>query len=88
MKANIHPDYRTVIFHDTSADQYFKVRSTVQTDKTIPWEDGQEYPYVTLDVSSASHPYYTGQQRQESSEGRAAQFKRRYGSRFNAKKSA
>lgn len=62
MKENIHPQYRTVIFHDTSVDAYFKVGSTIQTDKTIEYE-GQRYPYVTLDVSSQSHPFYTGKQK-------------------------
>ncbi|WP_106476008.1 type B 50S ribosomal protein L31 [Phytohalomonas tamaricis] len=79
MKSDIHPTYRTVIFHDTNADTYFKIRSTIETDDTIEWEDGNTYPIVKLDVSSASHPFYTGQQRQVSSEGRAAQFQRRFG---------
>ncbi|GAB2792936.1 type B 50S ribosomal protein L31 [Halomonas shantousis] len=79
MKADIHPAYRTVIFHDTNADVHFKVRSTIQSNETIEWEDGNTYPLVRLDISSASHPFYTGKQRQASSEGRAAQFQRRFG---------
>ncbi|SPJ34049.1 type B 50S ribosomal protein L31 [Kushneria phyllosphaerae] len=78
MKAGIHPQYRTVIFHDTNADTHFKIRSTVSTSETIEFE-GDTYPLVRLDISSASHPFYTGQQRQASSEGRAAQFRRRFG---------
>lgn len=84
MKKGIHPNYRQVVFHDTSVDKYFKIGSTVETKRTIVWQDGVEYPYVTLDVSSASHNFYTGQQRQSSSEGRSAQFQRRFGSRIAA----
>lgn len=79
MRAGIHPDYRTVVFHDTSADAYFLIGSTVSTQETIAWEDGNTYPLVRLDVSSASHPFYTGKQRAVGTEGRAAQFKRRFG---------
>ncbi|RKQ96889.1 LSU ribosomal protein L31P [Kushneria sinocarnis] len=78
MKSGIHPNYRTVIFHDTNADTYFQIPSTIETDETIERE-GQTFPLVRLDISSASHPFYTGQQRQISSEGRAAQFRRRFG---------
>ena len=78
MKENIHPQYRTVIFHDTSVDAYFKVGSTIQTDKTIEYE-GQRYPYVTLDASSQSHPFYTGKQKTHSQEGNVARFNKRFG---------
>ncbi|MCE3026462.1 MULTISPECIES: type B 50S ribosomal protein L31 [Salinicola] len=80
MKDGIHPQYRTVIFHDTSVDKYFKIGSTMSSDETIEWEDGNTYPVVRLDISSASHPFYTGKQREVGSEGRAAQFQRRFGS--------
>lgn len=63
MKTGIHPDYRTVVFHDLSADTFFKVGSTIKTDRTIELE-GKSWPYVTIDVSSASHPYYTGKQKE------------------------
>ena len=56
MKAHIHPPYRTVVFHDTSANEYFKVGSTIRTDRVIEL-DGETFPYVTIDVSSKSHPY-------------------------------
>ena len=79
MKPNIHPPYRTVVFHDATADAYFLIRSTIDTHETIDWKDGETYPLVRLDVSSASHPFYTGQQRSISTEGRAAQFQRRFG---------
>ena len=78
MKPGIHPSYRTVLFHDAAANAYFLIGSTVETDKTHEYQ-GQVYPYVTLDVSSASHPVYTGQQRQAKSEGRIAGFNKRFG---------
>ncbi|ANG91797.1 type B 50S ribosomal protein L31 [Enterobacteriaceae bacterium 155047] len=86
MKANIHPAYRTVVFHDTSVDEYFKVGSTIKTDREIDL-DGVKYPYVTLDVSSKSHPYYTGKQKNFSSEGSTARFRQRFGGFLNAKRS-
>ncbi|MDR9432630.1 MAG: type B 50S ribosomal protein L31 [Spiribacter sp.] len=79
MKKDIHPDYRPVVFQDISADFSFLTRSTVQTNDTIKWEDGQEYPLVKVEISSASHPFYTGKQRVLSSGGRVDQFRRRYG---------
>lgn len=63
MKPNIHPEYRTVVFHDTSVDEYFKIGSTIKTDREIEL-DGVTYPYVTIDVSSKSHPFYTGKLKQ------------------------
>ena len=68
MKPNIHPEYRTVVFHDTSVDEYFKIGSTIKTDREIEL-DGVTYPYVTIDVSSKSHPFYTGKLRTVASEG-------------------
>ncbi|UZX94051.1 type B 50S ribosomal protein L31 [Yersinia ruckeri] len=82
MKSNIHPTYRTVVFHDTSADTYFTVGSTITTERTINIE-GKTYPYVTLDVSSTSHPYYTGKQKEFSKEGSTARFQQRFGRFFN-----
>lgn len=79
MKADIHPHYRSVVFHDTSADHYFIVGSTIQTDRTID-RDGVTYPYVTIEVSSESHPYYTGKQKEYAKEGSAARFQKRFGS--------
>lgn len=58
MKPDIHPAYRTVVFHDTSANEYFKVGSTIKTDREIEL-DGETYPYITIEVSSKSHPFYT-----------------------------
>lgn len=78
MKAGIHPDYRKVVFHDTTVDHYFVVGSTLQTDRTIEWE-GKTYPYITIEVSSESHPFYTYKQRVVQKEGRVANFTRRFG---------
>ena len=85
MKAGIHPDYRTVVFHDLSADTFFKVGSTIKTDRTIELE-GKSWPYVTVDVSSASHPYYTGKQKEFSKEGSTARFQQRFGHLVNSRK--
>jgi large subunit ribosomal protein L31 len=79
MKEDIHPEYRDVVFQDIASDYAFMTRSTVRTDETIQWEDGQEYPLVKVEVSSASHPFFTGKQRVLSSGGRVDQFRKRYG---------
>ncbi|MEC5342318.1 type B 50S ribosomal protein L31 [Brenneria populi] len=81
MKTGIHPDYRTVVFHDTSADTYYRIGSTIKTDRAIEL-DGVSYPYVTVDVSSASHPYYTGKQKEYAKEGSTARFQQRFGKFF------
>lgn len=80
MKKDIHPRYRPVVFQDISSDFAFLTRSTIRTDETITWEDGQEYPLVKVEISSASHPFYTGKQRVLSSGGRVDQFRKRFGS--------
>lgn len=79
MKADIHPEYREVVFQDVSSDFSFLTRSTVETDETIKWEDGNEYPLVKVEVSSASHPFYTGKHKVLDSGGRVDRFKKRYG---------
>ncbi|ECG1191640.1 type B 50S ribosomal protein L31 [Salmonella bongori] len=85
MKPDIHPVYRTVIFHDTSANEYVKVGSTIKTERTIDM-DGVTYPYVTIDVSSKSHPFYTGKQKTFDNEGSAARFQKRFGHFLGAKR--
>lgn len=85
MKPNIHPEYRTVVFHDTSVDEYFKIGSTIKTDREIEL-DGVTYPYVTIDVSSKSHPFYTGKLRTVASEGNVARFTQRFGRFVSTKK--
>lgn len=77
MKQGIHPDYREVLFHDVSADTYFVIRSTVATTQTAEYE-GKTYPYMSLDVSSASHPFYTGNQGVAKTDGRVAKFNKRF----------
>lgn len=80
MKKEIHPDnYREVIYRDVGVDKSWKTRSTVQTDKTIVWEeDGNEYPLFDVAVSQYSHPFYTGEQRFVDSEGRIDKFRKKY----------
>lgn len=86
MKKNIHPDYRTVVFNDLASGEKFLTRSTVKTtDKTIEWEDGNVYPVIDVEISSASHPFYTGKQRIMDSAGRVEKFKNRY-AKFGGKK--
>ncbi|MFG1920915.1 type B 50S ribosomal protein L31 [Cryptosporangium sp. NPDC048952] len=81
MKPGIHPEYRPVVFRDRSADEAFLTRSTVSTDRTIEWSDGNTYPLVEVDISSVSHPFYTGKQRILDSAGRVEKFRARYAKR-------
>ncbi|MBY4678039.1 type B 50S ribosomal protein L31 [Marinobacterium arenosum] len=81
MQQQIHPESHYVIFRDTSSGAMFKVLSTCESDQTIEWEDGNRYPLVNIEVSSASHPAYTGIRRQAASEGKVARFKARFGER-------
>ena len=78
MKSDIHPDYRFVVFRDINTGGEFLTRSCVSTRETTEFE-GQEYPLVVLDVSSESHPFYTGTQRIMDTEGRVERFRRKYG---------
>lgn len=78
MKKDLHPtDYRPVVFQDEDADFAFLTKSTVQTDDTIKWEDGNKYPLIKLHISSASHPFFTGEERIVDTEGRVDRFKSR-----------
>ena len=79
MKPNIHPNYRPVVFKDNSADFAILTRSTVETKETITWTDGKEYPLVRVDISSQSHPFYTGKQNIVDTAGRVDRLKRNYG---------
>jgi len=78
MKAEIHPEYRKVVFKDLSSDFAILTRSTIKARETIQWEDGEEYPLVKIEVSSKSHPFYTGQHRILDAGGRVDKFRRRY----------
>ena len=78
MKADIHPDYHNVVFHDVTSDFKFLTRSTMSSKDTVKWEDGEEYPLVKVEISSASHPFYTGKQRIMDSAGRVEKFNQRF----------
>ena len=78
MKKDIHPTYREVVFQDTSSDYKFITRSTMSSDETITMEDGKEYPVIKVEVSSASHPFYTGKNLFVDTAGRIDKFKQRY----------
>ncbi len=78
MKKDIHPNYRDVVFFDTSSDYKFITKSTIETSETITWEDGQEYPVYKIEVSSNSHPFYTGKKMLLDTAGRVEKFNRRY----------
>ena len=79
MKSNLHPtDYRPVVFSDDVAGFAFLTQSTAQTNETIKWEDGNEYPLVKVHISSASHPFFTGEEKIIDTEGRVDRFKNRF----------
>lgn len=78
MKKDIHPNYRPVVFQDVGADFAFLTRSTVETKDTITWEDGNEYPLAKIEISSKSHPFYTGKQSIVDTAGRVDRFKKKY----------
>ena len=79
MKSNLHPtDYRPVVFSDDVAGFAFLTQSTAQTTETIKWEDGNEYPLVKVHISSASHPFFTGEEKIIDTEGRVDRFKNRF----------
>ncbi len=84
MRKDIHPEYREVLFHDTSVDTYFLIPSSLETDQTKEWE-GKTYPYFQLDVSSASHPFYTGKQNLVDTAGRVDKFRKRFGNKTKVK---
>jgi large subunit ribosomal protein L31 len=77
MKTDIHPDYQAVVFRDLASGETFLTRSTVTSDKTIEL-DGETYPVIDVEISSASHPFYTGKQRIMDSAGRVEKFNSRY----------
>lgn len=78
MKQGIHPEYRFVVFKDISAGTQFITKSTIQTKQTAE-VDGVEYPMVVVDISSDSHPFYTGSQKLMDTEGRVEKFYKKYG---------
>ena len=78
MKKDIHPEYREVLFHDTSEDEYFIINSTLSTSQTKE-HNGKTYPYYQVEISSSSHPFYTGKQKIIDSGGRVQKFQERFG---------
>ncbi len=85
MKTGIHPEYQAVVFRDLASGKTFLTRSTRTSDKTIEWEDGSTYPVIDVEISSESHPFYTGKQRIMDSAGRVEKFNQRFGGKFGAK---
>lgn len=85
MKSDTHPFYCTVVFHDTSANEFFKVGSITKAEREIKLE-GRMYPYMTLDTSSESHPYCTGEQKTFDNEGSAAHFQKCFGRSIGVKR--
>jgi large subunit ribosomal protein L31 len=78
MKQSIHPAYRPVVFRDQAAGYSFLTRSTASSSQTVEWEDGHTYPVIDVEVSAASHPFYTGNSRVMDTAGRVERFNRRY----------
>jgi len=78
MKADIHPQYKPVVFQDISSDFSFLTQSTMSSKDTVKWEDGKEYPLIKVEISSHSHPFFTGKQKIVDTAGRVDKFRRRY----------
>jgi large subunit ribosomal protein L31 len=81
MKSDIHPSYRPVVFEDVSIGTRWLCGSTVKTDRTTTWTDGQEYPHFAVEISNLTHPFFTGQMKIVDTAGRVERFNKRYGSR-------
>ncbi|ACB62172.1 MULTISPECIES: type B 50S ribosomal protein L31 [Exiguobacterium] len=79
MKQGIHPNYNKVVFMDSTTEYKFLTGSTRSSNETITWEDGNEYPLIRVDVSSDSHPFYTGRQKFNAADGRVDRFNKKYG---------
>jgi large subunit ribosomal protein L31 len=79
MKANIHPNYKKVVFMDINTGFKFLSGSTKYSNETIEWEDGETYPLIKVEVSSDSHPFYTGRQKFANAAGRVERFNKKYG---------
>ena len=79
MKQGIHPEYRPVVFRDTTTGFKFITGSTKSTSETVVWEDGNEYPLLRVEITSDSHPFYTGRQKFTQADGRVDRFNKKYG---------
>jgi len=86
MKEKIHPKYQKVVFEDHSAEFRFLTRSTMTSNEKVKWEDGNEYPLIKVEISSASHPFFTGKQKFLDTAGRVEKFQKRFGGNYFAKK--
>ena len=78
MKPNTHPQSQAVVFQDLSSDFAFLTRSTMTSKESVKWEDGEEYPLIKVDISSKSHPFYTGKNKVLDTGGRVDKFRKRY----------
>ena len=81
MKPDIHPNYRYVVFQDTSSGTSFLTRSTIASTDTVTWDDGNEYPLAKVEISAFTHPFFTGQMKIVDTAGRVERFQKRYGDR-------
>lgn len=81
MRPDIHPKYRKVVFHDNSSGERWITQSTIETTETVTFSDGEEYPLAKVEISSYSHPFFTGQMKIVDTAGRVERFERRYGRR-------
>ena len=88
MKKDIHPEYKEVVFQDVQSDFKFLTRSTMTSEEKIKWEDGKEYPLIKVEVSSASHPFYTGKKIFVDTAGRVEKFNQKYKAKQDATKAA
>lgn len=88
MKPGIHPDYHPVVFEDSGTGTRFLTRSTATGDRTVEWDDGRTYPLIVVDITSDSHPFWTGTARTLDTEGRVEKFERRYGKHHRTTKEA
>lgn len=79
MKQGIHPEYHQVVFQDSTTGYKFLSGSTKGSAETITWEDGNEYPLIRVEISSDSHPFYTGRQKFQQADGTVARFNKKYG---------
>lgn len=86
MKKGIHPEYREVVFWDLSSDFKFLTRSTMKSKETIKWEDGKEYPVIKVEISSHSHPFFTGKKVFVDTAGRVDKFNQRLAKKQSPKK--
>ena len=78
MKAGIHPEYREVVFQDVTSKFQILTRWTLGSKETVKLEDGNEYPLIKIDISSSTHPFYTGQHKLMDTSGRVDKFRKRY----------